>query len=113
MVIQKQVDLAGCELGDRFVSREQAATYLGLSVATLACWASAGWGPRFAKLSAGKSGCVRYSLVELRKFIADPQSYGPRPKATFRKPVAIQRDGQPRLNVRKARRRRGKGEHGS
>ncbi len=101
----QSLDLAG--LPDRFVSRSEAATFLGLSPATLATWASAGHGPAFKKLSAGRSGCVRYSLVELRRYIADPQSYGNRPKATFRKP-ASPRDGQPRLNAVKARTRRGK-----
>ena len=101
----QSLDLAS--LPDRFVSRSEAAAFLGLAPATLATWASAGHGPAFKKLSAGRSGCVRYSLVELRRYIADPQSYGNRPKATFRKP-SQQGAAQPRLNVMKAHSRRGK-----
>jgi hypothetical protein len=106
--MSKQVpslDPAG--LPDRFVSRSEAATFLGLSPATLATWACAGHGPAFKKLSAGRSGCVRYRLSELEKFAADPQAYRPRPVAKFHKP-AHQGGGQPRLNVMKARTRRGK-----
>jgi hypothetical protein len=91
---------------DRFVTREFAAEFLSLSPATLAGWACAGIGPTFTKLSAGRSGAVRYRLSELQRFAADPQGYAPRPKAAFRKPS----EGQPRLPVAKARRRRGKGD---
>lgn len=106
--MSKQVpslDLAS--LPDRYVSRSDAAMFLGLSPATLATWASAGHGPAFTKLSAGRSGAARYRLSELEKFAADPQGYRPRAVAKFHKP-APQRDGQPRLNTMKARSRRGK-----
>ncbi len=105
---EKQPVVDGGELRDRFVSREQAATFLGLAPATLACWASEGAGPAFTKLSAGRSGAVRYRLSELEKFAADPQAYRPRPVQTFRKPVTLQRNAQPRVNVMRARSRRGK-----
>jgi hypothetical protein len=104
---EKQSVVDGGELCDRFVSREQAALFLGLSPATLACWASESIGPKFSKLSAGRSGCVRYRLSELEKFAADPQAYRPRPVAKFHKP-AQQGDAQPRLNVMRARTCRGK-----
>lgn len=96
-------------LPDRYVDRRTAAEFLGLSVATLACWASEGAGPRFTKLSAGRSGCVRYAVSELKAFAADPVGYRPRPVAKFHKPETLRREGQPRLPVAKARRRRGKG----
>ncbi len=104
----QHVDAAVLPLG--YVSREQAAQFLSLSVATLAAWATAGHGPAFTKLSAGRSGAVRYSITELQRFAADPVGYRRRPVAPFRKPEAAQRNGQPRLNVHKARPRRGKGE---
>lgn len=72
-------------LSDRFVSRKDAAMFLGLSEATLATWASDGHGPSFIKLSNGKSGCVRYRLSELEKFVSDPASYCKRPVAAFNK----------------------------
>ena len=98
---------AGSKLPDRYVSREVAAEFLSLSSQTLASWASAGIGPAFTKLSAGRSGAVRYRLSELERYAADPVGYRHRPVATFRKP-AQQRDAQPSLNVMKARSRRGK-----
>ena len=97
----------GGSLSDRFVSREVAAEFLSLSSQTLASWASAGIGPAFTKLSAGRSGAVRYRLSELERYAADPVGYRPRPVAKFHKP-AQQGDAQPRLNVMKARTRRGK-----
>ncbi len=101
--------IAGETLPDRFVSRPIAAQFLGLSPATLACWASAGHGPKFSKLSAGRSGCVRYSLAELQRFAADPVAYGaPRPVGKFNAAAALKSGGNPRLNVIKARGRRGK-----
>lgn len=106
---EKHVDAAG-KLPDRFVSREEAAAFLGLSTATLAQWASDGHGPPFVKFSTGRCAPTRYSLLGLQQFVADPQSRKPRPKAAFHKPVALQREGQARLNIHKARRRRGKGE---
>lgn len=95
-------------LPDRFVSRADAAAFLGLSTATLATWASEGCGPVFTKLSAGRSGCVRYRLSELEKFAADPQAYRPRPVAKFRRHEPEARSGNPRVSVARARRRRGK-----
>jgi hypothetical protein len=103
--------IAGETLPDRFVSRETAAEFLGLATSTLACWASLRppRGPRFTKLSAGRSGCVRYSLAELQRFAADPVAYGaPRPVGKFNTAAALKRGGNPRLNVIKARGRRGK-----
>jgi hypothetical protein len=93
-------------LPDRFVSRETAAEFLGLSTATLASWASAGFGPVFSKLSQGRSGAVRYRFSELEKFAADPQAYRPRPVAKFHKPLALKRGGNPRVSVARARRKR-------
>jgi hypothetical protein len=107
---QTQTVVDGNVLPDRFVSREVAATFLGLSPSTLATWASSGHGPRFTKLSAGRSGCVRYRLSELERYAADPAAYRPRPVARFNKPDALKlRAGNPKLTVAKARRRRGKG----
>ena len=103
---ENPVDVVG-KLPDRFVSREEAAAFLGLATATLAQWASDGHGPPFVKFSQGRCAPTRYSLLGLQQFAADPQSRKPRPKATFRK-SALQRDAQPRLNTMKARSRRGK-----
>jgi hypothetical protein len=98
-------DSAG--LPDRLVPPEVTSDILAIGLSTLAAWRSEGCGPKFVKLSAGRSGAVRYPLSEVMKFAADPTGYCARPKATFRKP-ALQRDGQPRLNTMKARSRRGK-----
>lgn len=102
----------GNVLPDRFVSREVAAEFLGLSPTTLATWASSGVGPAFTKLSAGRSGCVRYSVSELQRFMADPTAYRPRPVAPFHKARQLKEGGNPKLTVHKARRRRGKGRRG-
>lgn len=73
----------GVELPDRYVDRDTAAVFLGVSPRTLATWGSAGCGPRFVKLSGGRSGAVRYSLAELQLFAADPTSYRPRAVTPF------------------------------
>lgn len=109
MTIPNRKTVDGTALPDRLVPREVAAEFLGLSPATLATWASAGCGPAVVKMSAGRSGCVRYRLSELEKFVADPLAYRPRPVGAFNKPEALKRGGNPRLNMAKARRRRGKG----
>jgi hypothetical protein len=103
MPVQNQTTI-GVGLPDRFVSRSQAAEFLGLSVSTLASWATLGHGPAFSKLSAGRSGCVRYSLAELQRFVGDPQAYRPRLVAKFTKPQT--RGGQPNVSIARARRRR-------
>lgn len=99
----------GTTLPDRLVPREVAAEFLGLSPSTLACWASAGCGPAVVKMSAGRSGAVRYRLSELEKFAADPLAYRPRAVASFNKPELLKRGGNPRLVAAKSRPRRGKG----
>jgi hypothetical protein len=107
MPIPNRITIDGGELPDRFVSRDVAAKFLGLSPRTLATWGSAGCGPAFTKLSAGRSGCVRYSLEELRKFAADPTAYRPRPVAAFNDPAKAKRvQLVKRPNVARSRRRR-------
>jgi hypothetical protein len=86
MPVPNRITTDAAELPDRFVSRDVAATFLGLSPRTLATWASAGCGPVFSKLSGGRSGCVRYRLSELERFASDPQAYTPRPVAAFNVP---------------------------
>lgn len=83
MPVANGISIDGAELPDRYVDRDTAAVFLGVSPRTLATWGSAGCGPRFVKLSAGRSGAVRYSLAELQRFAADPTSYSPRPVAAF------------------------------
>ena len=97
-------------LSDRLVTPEVVEEVLAVKLSTLATWRSEGYGPKYVKLSAGRSGAVRYPLSEVMKFAADPQGYRPRPVAQFHKPETLRRGGQPRLPVAKARRRRGKGE---
>lgn len=106
MPVPNRITIDGSDLPDRFVSRETAAEYLGLSASTLATWASAGCGPTFTKLSNGRSGAVRYSLAELRRFMSDPQAYHARPVARFNKPATLKRGGNPRVSVGRARRKR-------
>lgn len=100
-----QLDLGG--LPDRLVSPDVARDFLSVELSTLATWRSEGCGPKYVKLSGGRSGAIRYKLSELLRFASDPQAYGPRPVAKFRKPTD-QRDGQPRINSMRARSRRGK-----
>jgi hypothetical protein len=106
MPVPNRITIDGGDLPDRFVSRDVAATYLGLSARTLATWASAGCGPRFTKLSAGRSGAVRYSLEELRKFAADPAAYRPRPVAAFNVATAKRVQLVKGPNAARSRRRR-------
>jgi hypothetical protein len=108
MHVQNQSTEAGGELPDRFIDRDTAAFFLSVSSRTLATWASAGCGPRFVKLSSGRSGAVRYRLSELERFAADPAAYRPRPVQAFRslkgkgrKPVKVAGP-----NVARSRRRR-------
>jgi len=106
MPVPNRITIDGGDLPDRFVSRDVAAKYLSLSVRTLATWASAGCGPVFTKLSAGRSGAVRYSLEELRKFAADPTAYRPRPVAAFHPATAKRVQLVKGPNVARCRRRR-------
>lgn len=109
MTVSNLIAADGTPLPDRLVPRETAAEFLGLSAATLATWASAGCGPKFTKLSSGRSGAVRYRLSELQRYADDPQAYRPRLIAPFRAPESLKRGGNPKVNVSRARRRRGKG----
>lgn len=85
-----RIEVVGETVPNRYVSPAIAAAFLSLAPATLAAWRTLGVGPAHVKLSAGRSGAVRYALLELERFANDPQGYSPRPKAPFRKPVASQ-----------------------
>ena len=80
--------IGGVDLPDRYVDRDTAALFLGVSPRTLATWGSAGCGPRYVKLSGGRSGAVRYSLTELQLFASDPTSYRPRAVKPFNQVTA-------------------------
>ena len=95
-----RIRMDGETVPNRYVSPAMAAAFLSLVPATLAAWRSLGVGPAFTKLSAGRSGAVRYSLHELERFAADPQAYCPRPKAPFRKSLPTH---VPRQVVRRPR----------
>lgn len=86
-----RIEADGDTLPNRFVTPAIAAAFLSVMPCTLAAWRSAGVGPRFTKLSAGRSGAVRYELLELERFARDPQGYRPRPVGTFRKPTKADR----------------------
>ena len=51
----------------KWLSRAEAAAYLGLKPATLAAWACQERGPTFARLS---SRCIRYSADDLDAWMA-------------------------------------------
>lgn len=70
----------------RLVTADVAAEFLSVKPSTLAAWRSVKVGPAFVKLSRGKSGAIRYSIAELKKFAADPVLYVDRSVADFRKP---------------------------
>ena len=112
MIVPNLIAADGTALPDRLVPRETAAEFLSVSPATLATWASAGCGPALVKLSAGRSGAVRYRISELQKFADDPQAYRPRLVAPFRKPELLKRGGNPKVTPARARPRRGKGSRG-
>lgn len=99
-------------LPDRYIDAKAASEFLSVGCATLANWRSAGYGPRYTKLSNGRSGAIRYSLAELAAFAADPTGYRARPVAAFNKPQMLKRGGNPRVTPAKARPRRGKGSRG-
>ena len=90
MPMLARIEAEGDTVPNRYVTPAVAAAFLSVKACTLAAWRSLGVGPAFTKLSAGRSGAVRYGLLELERFAADPQGYRPRPKAPFRKPVASQ-----------------------
>ena len=85
-----RIEVDGDIVPNRYVTPAVAAVFLSVKACTLAAWRAAGVGPAHVKLSAGRSGAVRYGLLELERFANDPQGYSPRPKAPFRKPVASQ-----------------------
>ncbi|WP_392668636.1 helix-turn-helix transcriptional regulator [Streptomyces sp. LN785] len=57
----------------QWLTRPQLAKELGLSVRTLANWASSGQGPEFVKLTPGRSGRVRYARRTVDAWIKGEQ----------------------------------------
>ena len=53
-----------------FLTREQASVYLQISRQTLARWAAERRGPPYVKLTADRTGGVRYPVDGLAKFLA-------------------------------------------
>jgi len=49
----------------KLLSSDEAASYLGISPATLAVWRSKKRGPKYIKVG----GCVKYSTADLENFI--------------------------------------------
>ena len=103
MPVIDRIEVDGETVPNRYVSPAVAAAFLSLAPATLAAWRSLGVGPAYTKLSAGRSGAVRYPLLELERFARDPQGYAPRPVGPFRKPSKADRA---RVVVRHPRGRR-------
>lgn len=56
--------------GRRFITRAEAAAYLGVSQATLSRWAADRTGPPFVKLCDSDNGSVRYGLDAIEDFMA-------------------------------------------
>lgn len=56
--------------GRRFITRAEAAAYLGVSQATLSRWAADRTGPPFVKLCDSDNGTVRYATDALDDFLA-------------------------------------------
>jgi excisionase family DNA binding protein len=67
--LQRKMKATGAVLDDQdvFLTREEAAKYLRVSIPTLERWASHGVGPPFHKLG-GVRGRVLYPLLGLRAF---------------------------------------------
>jgi hypothetical protein len=64
----RQIDLKADEL----LTREEAAALLKVRPHSLACMRSEGRGPAVVKLSAGRSGAVRYRRSDIERWLADP-----------------------------------------
>jgi len=105
MIVDKKTG-GELSLPNRYVSPEVASEFLDVELSTLANWRSAGFGPKFTKLSAGRSGAVRYSLAELQRFADDPVAYRPRVVSRFRPPQKLARGAQPNVSIARARRKR-------
>jgi predicted DNA-binding transcriptional regulator AlpA len=54
----------------RLLTRREAATFLGVSPATMSRWAAERTGPPFVKLSNSDNGSVRYPSDSLDEFLA-------------------------------------------
>ena len=57
---------------DELLTRDEAAALLKLEPHTLACMRSEGRGPAVVKLSACRSGAVRYRRSDIEQWLADP-----------------------------------------
>jgi predicted DNA-binding transcriptional regulator AlpA len=58
------------EAGRRLLTRREAASFLGVSSATMSRWAAERTGPPFVKLSDSENGSVRYPSDSLDDFLA-------------------------------------------
>jgi predicted DNA-binding transcriptional regulator AlpA len=56
--------------GRRLLTRREAASFLGVSSATMSRWAAERTGPPFVKLSSSDNGSVRYPSDALDDFLA-------------------------------------------
>lgn len=91
----------GRDIGERFLTREQAAELLAVSPKTLACWRTAGRGPEPVKFGNARSAAVRYRDSEVRAFMADPAAYDQARRGRER--VRFAPPPRPRAGRRKAR----------
>ena len=69
--IEKSEKTGGAESGPRLLLASAVAERLGVSEPTLARWRRQGRGPKFVKLSRGRSGLVRYRHEDVDSFITD------------------------------------------
>lgn len=59
----------------QLLTRPQAAAALSVAESTLRRWYAEGRGPATVKLGTGRSSRIRYPLVHIRAFAADPVGY--------------------------------------
>jgi predicted DNA-binding transcriptional regulator AlpA len=55
------------------IKPSELAEMIGVSVSRLAQWRMAGHGPKYIKLSAGKSGAIRYRMSDVQEWINESE----------------------------------------
>lgn len=66
-----------CASAEALLNDQAAATFLGVSPATLRSWRCRGIGPDYVKMGAGKKSPVRYSASDIEAFIAQCRQVPP------------------------------------
>jgi hypothetical protein len=73
----KNTDTPTASNATAVMTRDDAATYVGVAPSTMARWWAADVGPRGIKLSSTRTGRVLYARAELDRFVADGMTLRP------------------------------------